>query len=179
MAETTVSNFVPDAVESAAYRVLSQLLPVPLAYANQNNSRIPLPYATLRVSTRTTIGRDEHGEVDDEGVMPSHGVREGTVMVNVYGGSAREHCDDLINNIRKTTSRYLMRREKFVIANSDQVNDLTALRDEANFEAMANVDLTFRYTGKYTDNVGLIETVDATGDIGGIETHLTIAVTSD
>ena len=58
MAETTVSNFVPDAVESAAYRVLSQLLSVPLAYANQNNSRPPMPYATLRVSTRTTLGRD-------------------------------------------------------------------------------------------------------------------------
>lgn len=179
MAETTVSTFSPDAVESAAFRVLSQLIAIPLAYANQNNSRLPLPYATLRVSTRLTVGRDEHGEVDDDGVMPSHGVREGTVMVNVYGGSARDHCDDLVNNIRKTTGRYLMRREHFVISNSAQVNDLTALRDDANFEAMANVDLTFRYTGKYLDDVGLIEAVDATGDIGGIDTHLTIAVTSD
>ena len=179
MAETTVSNFVPDAVESAAFRVLSQLISIPLAYANQNKSRPPLPYATIRVSTRTTVGRDEHGLVNGDGLMPSHGVREGTVMINVYGGSAREHCDDLVNNIRKTTSRYLMRREHFVISNSSQVNDLTALRDDANFEAMANVDLTFRYTGKYLDDVGLIETVDATGDIGGIETHTTIAVTSN
>lgn len=126
MAETTVSNFVPDAVESAAYRVLSQLLSVPLAYANQNNSRLPLPYATLRVSTRTTLGRDEHGEVDDEGVMLSHGVREGTVMVNVFGGSARQHCDDLINNIRKTTSRYLMRRENSLSQTAPRLTTLQA-----------------------------------------------------
>ena len=179
MAETSVSKFVPDAVESAAYRVLSQLITIPLSYANQNKSRLTLPYATLRVSTRLTVGRDEHGEVDDGGVMPSHGVREGTVMVNVYGGGAREYCDNLVNNIRKTTSRYLMRKERFVISNNAQVNDLTGLRDEANFEAMANVDLTFRYTGKYLDDVGLIETVDANGDIGGIETHITLAVTSD
>ena len=72
-----------------------------------------------------------------------------------------------------------MRKERFVISNNAQVNDLTGLRDAANLEAMANVDLTFRYTGKYLDDVGLIETVDANGDIGGIETHITIAVTSD
>lgn len=178
MVETTVYQFIPDAVESAAYRVLSQLISVPLAYANQNNSRLPLPYATLRVSSRSTVGRDEHGYVNDAGLMSSSGVREGIVMVNVYGGSAREYCDELINRIRKTTGRYLMRREHFLISSNSQINDLTALRDEANFEAMANVDLTFRYTGKYFDNVGIIETVDATGDIGGINTHSIIAVNS-
>ncbi|HFK7186595.1 hypothetical protein ACCC84_10375 [Serratia odorifera] len=178
MAETTVYQFVPDVVESAAYRVISQLLPITLAYADQNNSRLDLPYATLKVSSRLTIGRDEEGKVNVDGIMPMHGVREGVVMINVYGGSAREHCDNLVNNIRKVTSRYLMRREKFVISNNAEVQNITGLRDDANFEAMANVDLTFRYTGKYTDDVGLIETVDATGDIGGHETHIEIAVTS-
>lgn len=179
MAETTVKEFVPDIVESTAYRVISQLLTIPLAYANQNNSRLSLPYATMRVSSRLTMGGDEHGAVDSDGIMPLYGVREGTVMINIYGGQAREHCDNLVNSVKKVTSRYLMRREKFVISDNSQVNDMTGLRDSMNFEPMANVDFNFRYTSKYTDDVGLIEKVSASLDIAGITSEIKIPVSAE
>lgn len=165
-----------DLVESVAESLLTSLIDIPIIRANQNGPRPNLPYATYQVTSRVTIGSDDYGLVDGSGLMPIKGTREGTIMVNFFGGDARENADNLVNSIRKTTSRYAMRRLKMVISNTGNVNDLTALRDSANFEPMANVDLSFRYTTNYTDDVGLIETVDATGNVGGETVHKTITV---
>ncbi|WP_139594533.1 phage neck terminator protein [Escherichia coli] len=165
-----------DLIESVAVSLLSQLIAIPVIRANQSGPRQKLPYATYQISARTTIGGDDYGLVDGSGLMPVKGVREGTILVNFYGDEARENADNLVNAIRKTTSRYLMRRLHLVINATGSVTDLTALRDDANFEPMANIDLNFRYTTNYTDDVGLIETVDVTGQVGGEGIHETITI---
>ncbi|EFM0420437.1 TPA: hypothetical protein ACM7AW_000031 [Escherichia coli] len=165
-----------DLIESVAVSLLSQLIAIPVIRANQSGPRPKLPYATYQISARTTIGGDDYGLVDGSGMMPVKGVREGTILVNFYGDEARENADNLVNAIRKTTSRYLMRRLHLVINATGSVTDLTALRDDANFEPMANIDLNFRYTTNYTDDVGLIETVDVTGQVGGEGIHETITI---
>ncbi|EEV9286084.1 TPA: hypothetical protein L0W28_000469 [Escherichia coli] len=165
-----------DLIESVAVSLLSQLIAIPVIRANQSGPRPKLPYATYQISARTTIGGDDYGLVDGSGLMPVKGVREGTILVNFYGDEARENADNLVNAIRKTTSRYLMRRLHLVINATGSVTDLTALRDDANFEPMANIDLNFRYTTNYTDDVGLIETVDVTGQVGGEGIHETITI---
>ncbi|EOH0525710.1 hypothetical protein ACLMVZ_000296 [Klebsiella aerogenes] len=165
-----------DLIESVAESLLSLLITIPVIRANQNGPRPKLPYATYQISARTTIGGDDYGLVDGSGLMPVKGTREGAILVNFYGGEARENADNLVNTIRKTTSRYLMHRLHLVINTSGSVTDLTALRDDANFEPMANLDLTFRYTTNYTDDVGLIETVDVTGEVGGEGIHETITI---
>ena len=165
-----------DLVESVAKSLLSQLTDIPIIRANQDGARPALPYATYQVTARTTVGSDHYSNVDGDGMQMISGVREGTIMVNFFGDDARESADNLVNSIRKTTSRYLMRRLSMVISDTGNVTDLTALRDRANFEQMANIDLFFRYTGIYTDDVGVIETVDATGTVAQESIHQTITV---
>lgn len=165
-----------DLVESVAESLLTTLIDIPIIRANQNGPRPNLPYATYQVTSRIALGSDDYGAVDGSGLMPIKGTREGTIMVNFFADGAREYADNLVNTIKKTTSRYAMRRLHMVISDTGNVTDLTALRDSANYEPMANIDLFFRYTTNYTDDVGLIETVDATGQIGGETIHKTITV---
>lgn len=165
-----------DLIESVTEELLSQLISIPVIRANQNGPRPKPPYATYQVNSRRSLGCDDYGLVDGSGLMPVRGTREGTIMVNFFGDDARENADNLVNAIRRVTSRDLMRRLSLIISDVGDVTDLTVLRDNANFEQMANVDLTFRYTSNYTDDVGLIETVDVSGDIGGEPVHETITV---
>lgn len=167
-----------DQIETVAESLLSQLSKIPFIRANQNGPRPKLPYATYQVNARTAVGSDEYGLVDGSGLMPIVGVREGTILINFFGSGAREQADNLVNSIRKVSSHDLMRKLSLILFATGSVTDLTALRDNANFEEMANVDVSFRYAAKYSDKVGVIETVDATGDIQGQTTHKTITVKS-
>ncbi|SEQ64482.1 hypothetical protein SAMN05216522_10513 [Rosenbergiella nectarea] len=167
-----------DQLETVAHSLLSQLSEIPFIRANQNGPRPKLPYATYRINARKAIGSDEYGLVDGSGLMPIVGVREGTILINFFGIGAREQADNLVNSIRKVSSHDLMRKLNLILFAAGSVTDLTALRDSANFEEMANIDVNFRYAAKYSDNVGVIETVDATGEIQGQTIHKTITVKS-
>lgn len=167
-----------DPLEKATYSLLSQLSEIPFIRANQNGPRLNLPYATYQVGSRTTVGSEEYGLAGDDGVIPIVGVREGTILINFFGDGARWHAEDLVNSIRKVTSHDLMRKLNLILFATGNVTNVTALRDNVTFEEMANVDVSFRYAAKYSDNVGVIETVDATGEIQGQTNHRTITVKS-
>lgn len=164
-----------DRLETVTNTLLSHLTNLAVIRANQDDAPRPkLPYATYQINARTTIGSDDYGWLDNSGIMLIKGTREGTILVNFFGENAREYADDLVNTIRKTTSHYLMRRLGLVISNTGTVNDMTGLRDDNRYEQMANVDLSFRYTIRYTDDVGLIEKVSAEETIGSIKINHTI-----
>jgi hypothetical protein len=158
-----------DLLETITQSLLSQLVEIPIIRSQQDGPRPKLPYATYQINSRVTVGSDHYGWVDGGGLMPIKGTREGTILVNFYGEEARENADNLVNTLRKVTSHYLMRRLKLVIASSSAVVDMTPLRDSAHFEPMANLDLTFRYTADYFDDVGIIEQVNASGNVDKIE----------
>lgn len=163
-----------DRLETVAQSLLSQLTDLTVIRANQDGPRPKLPYITYQINSRTIIGSDDYGLVDGGGLMPIKGTREGTILVNFFGENAREYADNLVNNIRKITSHYLMRRLNLIIFNNTAVRDMTSLRDSASFEGMANVDLSFRYTANYSDDVGMIEKVSVNGTIDNVKTNYTI-----
>ncbi|QKJ86682.1 hypothetical protein PMPD1_1732 [Paramixta manurensis] len=165
-----------DFIESVTETLFSNIINIPVVRANQNGPRPKLPYASYQITACKTVGSDEYGEIDDDGVIQIKGVREGTIMVNFFGADAKEIAGDLVNCIKKISSRELMRKLKLVISNTGNVSDITALRDDMHFETMANVELTFRYTCLYTDHVGIIETVDAASTVGKEPIHQVITI---
>lgn len=163
-----------DLLETVTQSLLSQLLDIPVIRSQQDGPRPTLPYASYQINSRVTVGSDHYGRVDGLGLMPIKGTREGTILVNIFGENAREYADNLVNTMRRVTSHYLMRRLNLIISQTSTVRDLTALRDSARFESMANVDLTYRYTARYSDDVGVIETVSASGKLDNDKTNYTL-----
>lgn len=164
-----------DPIEDLAWEVISAIIPAPLVRSSQRDAeRPPKPYATYRIISRKTIGTDEQVSTDENGVMTLRGLREGVIQISVFGGNARFVCDTLLNNARKESSRYLMRRVRFWLNANAGVKDTSAARDKLNFEQMATVDLYYRHQTTYQDDVGIIDTADVTGDLDGKTLHIIV-----
>lgn len=176
--ETTIDEFVPDDVEIAAWEVISALLPeLSVIYAGQNHHRPPMPYATIQVIGRTRVGQPTISEIDDDGRQVYHQVNQGSISVRVFGGQARKHLDNLNTRFTKITSRDIMRKNRFTIFGQSSVNDAPTVRDTLFIEPGAFLDAQWRYTARYYDDVGIIDTVNAHGEIGETPVNFTIDIT--
>lgn len=174
--ETTIDQFVPDEVEAAAYRVLAPLLPELLIYYEGQNHNISPPYATLRVIARNDVGNPEFGPVGDDGIQSIRQVIEGSLSVKVYGGAARRHLDNLRSRTKKMTSRDIMTREKFIIYATESVMDVQVMRGDVYAEPCSVLDMGYRFTQLFKDNVGLIEHVNVAGEIGTVPVSFDIDI---
>lgn len=178
MDETTIYEFVPDVVESAAYDIVQPLLPeLTLIYAGQNKTRPELPYATLQIIGRRNVGMPSIGAVDAEGVQVYHQVKEGSMSIGFFGGTARRHADNLVSRFSKQTSRDLMRSKSFFTSSQPHLMLINSMRDGVYVEPGAVVDVNWRYTAKFYDNAGLIEHLIVNGDIGGLPVDFEVNVT--
>lgn len=174
--ETTIDEYVPDEVESAAWEALSPLLPeMDLWYEGQNH-KYATPYATLGVISRSDVGNPTISEVDENGRQTLHQVIEGTLSVKVFGGNARQHLDNLRSRIKKTTSREKMLRQNFIIRSTADVEKVNLIRDGVYSEPFAFLDMGFRITQRFYDDVGLIEHVKADGTIQDVAVSFTIDI---
>lgn len=175
--ETTIDEYVPDQVEAAAWDVISPLLPEMRVYfAGQNHHRLKLPAATIEVIGRRRIGTPEKGEVDADGIQQYHQVIEGSLSIKVFGGNARQHLDNLSSRFTKQTSRDLMRKVSFFIVREETVTTMNSIRDDVFIEQGAMLDVGWRYTARYYDDVGLIERVKANGTIDDVPVNFTFDI---
>lgn len=174
--ETTIDQFVPDEVESAAYRVLAPLIPEMLLYYEGQNHNISPPYATLHVIDRRDVGNPEFHEVDSNGVQQIRQVIEGSLSVKVFGGAARRHLDNLRSRTKKQTSRDIMTRERFIIYATENVLDVQVRRGEVYAEPCSLLDMGFRFTQRFYDNVGLIEHVNVAGEFDTVPVSFDIDI---
>lgn len=175
--QTTIDIYVPDEVESAAWEVISAMMPeLTFVYADQNKHRPPMPYGTIKIIGRQAIGSPQIGALDDEGYQTYHQINEGTVSVRFYGGAAKGHASNLQTRMKKITSHDIMRKHSFFLFGQPEMLDMTTLRDDVYFEPGAMIDIQWRFSGRFTDFAGIIEKVVADGTIGGKQVELTIDV---
>lgn len=177
--ETTIDEFVPDEVEVAAYNVLEPLLTeIPIIYEGQNHQSTAPPYATLQIITRNEVGNIGFGPVNEDGIQTFHQVIEGTLSLKTFGGAARRHLENVRLRSKKPTSRDIMTRERFIIYGTERVLDVGAIRSEVYTEQTSVLDMQFRYTSRFTDDVGLIEHVNLDGTIQDVAVSFDIDITT-
>lgn len=175
--ESIIDVYQPDAVEIAACSVITPLLAgMDLAYARQNHARLKLPYATLEILGRRNVGMPTVGDLDDNGIQIYHAVKEGTLSVKFYGPLSGQSADDLRTRITKQTSRDIMRKFNFVLTGQPSIVDTSLARDGLYFERSAVIDIAWRYTGRYTDDAGIIEQVKADGLINDYPVNFTLDI---
>lgn len=162
-------EYQPDSVEQAAYNVISELLPeCEVIYARQNHELPDGAVCTLETLVSTMVGGPSMGEVTGDGVQLIHQVMQGTLTVKIYRGQSQQLANNLRLRFNKQTARDLMRRENFIIYDADSPLTFPEWhQDGVIYIPHSVIDVKFRYTARYTDNVGLIELVNNSGNIGG------------
>jgi len=104
------------------------------------------------------------GPTDDTGISGMVGDREFTVQIQGYGGDPLTILNNLRTSLQKQTVLDSLRAVGIVFANWFPVNDITALVD-SRFEQRASMDVLFRIADIYTDNLGVISTVNILEEI--------------
>lgn len=145
----------------AIYTLISGLVDgEAVIWGDQNAPAPPLPYWTLRLNARRSLGMDEQGQgVDDDGDLTISGVREETLMIQRLGPMSQDLVADLRDNLGKVTVREAMQAENIVFYDFGPVGFVPFRRDNDHLEPRATLDVFMRYGVSITDRVGAIENV--------------------
>ena len=133
---------------------------MPAIYLYNNAPRPTVDYLTLYLNTVTQIGWDwVQDPLDNTGVSQQVGDREMILQVQAYGGEPLTVLQNLRTSLQKQTVLDSLRANGIVFVNWFPINDVTALVD-SRFEPRASMDVQFRIADIYTDNLGVISTVE-------------------
>lgn len=127
-------------------------------FLNENAPRPAQPYVTLFLSSLNQIGEDYTPESDVNGLIDMVGDREFTLQIQTYGGDCITRLENLRSSLQMQTVLDTLRANGIVFVNHFAISDVTELLD-SRFEKRAAMDVLFRIGQNYTDNLGLIQTV--------------------
>lgn len=150
-----------------------------LIFADQNSPRPALPYWTMRLQSIRRLGSEYFSQgVDNAGNQDIFGTREATLAIQRYGSDSDTKCQELVDNLSKTTSREAWGSQKINCYETGDVTNISQLLDKSIIEPRAAVDLFIRFGGEIVDNVGMIETVTSSGDTNNDDEIDVVAVAS-
>lgn len=130
-------------------------------WADQNAPRPALPYWTLRLSSRRSIGWDDHGQgVDNAGTETIGGIREETLEVQCIGTDAFDKVCAVRDALAKRTVQAAWYATGLAIFDRGNVLNVPYKLDNDQLEPRGAMDLIMRYAVTDTDVVGAIETVE-------------------
>lgn len=130
--------------------------------ANPNAPQPSKPFWMVRLQSTGAYGMAEHTAPNATGTAKVIQTKRLTVNVQRFSdvrGSSLEKLQDFKLNLEKTSVRNTFAAQKIVAYDSADVQDVTALLDNAKYEDRASIDVFIGYRASTTDNVGLIETV--------------------
>lgn len=146
----------------------SAVAPETVIYADQNAPRPALPYWTMRLHTQRMLGRDAYSQgVTADGDQTVTGVREATLQVQRFGPDSELHVTSLRDNLSRTTIREQWQLKDIALYDLGDVLNVPVVRDEAQFEPRAALDLFVRFGTQLLDRVGIIETVGTNAGFDG------------
>lgn len=132
----------------------------PVIYLYPNAPRPTVDYISLLLSSFNQIGWDyTQDPLDDSGVAELVGDREFILQVQGYGGDPMSLLEGLRTSLQKQTVLDSLRANGIVFVSWFPISDITALID-SRFEKRASMDVKFRLAQVYSDDLGVINTVE-------------------
>jgi len=138
-------------------------VPVIWLYPNAprpNNNGVPVDYVSLLMSSFVQIGRDWNASPSDNtGLTNFVGDREFTLQVQAYGNTPMQILENLRTSLQKQSVLSSLQAQGVVYVNWFPILDITDLVD-SRYEQRCTMDLLFRLAQQYSDNLGVISTVE-------------------
>ncbi|MCK5609861.1 hypothetical protein KAR91_48765 [Candidatus Pacearchaeota archaeon] len=132
---------------------------------NDDQLKKKYAYITLRYALTEQIGEDHTAQpVDVGGVSIISGNREFTLFIQVKGKNAIAIMNQLLDSFQKYTVQQTLWAGKVAYVDNFPIQNITGL-DDTRFIERASMDVRLRTWSEIEDTVGIIETVEVTGDI--------------
>lgn len=138
---------------------------MPVIWLYPNSPRPTIDYVSLYITTVTQVGWDwTQAPTDDNGISNMVGDREFVIQAQAYGGDPVTILNNLRTSLQKQTVLDSLRQNGIVFFNWNPINDITELVD-SRYEQRASMEINFRIADQYTDNLGVIDTVEIAENI--------------
>lgn len=137
-----------------------------LIYSDQNASRPPIPYWTMRVQSIATIGNYEviqnKTNIDAQNIV---GIRQATVQIQRIGEDSEISCLSFRALLNTTAIQDLWSTNKISCFDVSQVTNLATKLDNSVIEERAGMDLFVRFASDLLDeSSGMFNTVSTNGE---------------
>ena len=141
-------------------------------WAHANAERPPRPYVTINQLSRTKVGRANVGRPDGTGEVAVTGNRELSFSIQVIESSeqpdpraAFEVAEALADSLDLPSVRADLSKQGWAFVRIESLNDVPQVVG-TKWEPRATLDVVFRTAVEQSDNVGVVENVEITGDYG-------------
>ena len=140
---------------------------VPVIFSDQNAPRPAYPYATIRMNSIVKIGWDEIREINPQtNIATIGGQRRATISVNYFGTKPLEEISKAFNSLEKQTVQDQLAASGIAIQEKNDIQNLTAMLETV-FEERSFFDFFIGLADNVQDDLGIIETVELTGQLSG------------
>jgi len=138
-------------------------------FRDQDGKQPSVPYVTIKVTSSSREGQaDVMHEVSDEGVVT---IKQGmlfTLSVQTYGDDILGIMNDLRSSLNKWSVQNALRQNGICYVQVlSEPSDISAITGTT-WQQRATMDVQFRTDVSITDDVGIIESVQFTGEADGL-----------
>lgn len=116
-------------------------------------------YAVIRLGGVTTVGRDQEGPVNDEGILEIIGNREITVEVHGFRARAREIVESIVTAMQKTSVVDRLAVAGIAVIDVSAARNVTVPEGETYVQHW-ECEVFVRVASSDEDDVGFIESVE-------------------
>lgn len=138
-----------------------------VALARPNVGEPPSPAFVINFTTARNADNSNISAVDENGDVIVSDQPETTVTITGIGEGAMDALEDLATGMRRPNTTWAAQRLNISVIDRPHVVDVSKLVNPVNFQERGVLSVNMRYVNSVVDNVGIIETVDLTGDYTG------------
>lgn len=150
---------------SRVFTLLQPIIGGVVIWADQTTPRPQLPFTSLRLDVVSAVGESFYGNTSAEGVQSVNTIRECVLAVHRYGVESVTLLADVAEKLQLSSNTDKFGLQQISLFNVSDVTDLSNLLNGVEMEPRAMLELNLRWNSEQLDNVGLIETIDMSGDI--------------
>jgi hypothetical protein len=154
-------------IESRIYAFIQPLAGCFCVWGQQNSPAPPKPYLSIRDVSTMSSEHENYDTVDSTGAQIVSSTRDITIELQIYGEGAYDMLEALRQKVLWQTSLDIAEQAGIAVFHRANVMNIATILDTASWEPRAMLELGFRYVLASVDQVGLIETVNATGRYSG------------
>jgi hypothetical protein len=147
--------------------------------ANQTAPKPTKTYCTLRYYSHGPEIMGEQRSTSTAGIVNVFTSNTCMLEIQMYANTGTDACSELnkvVNAFDRESVQQRCKANYIAIADSNTVQDITALLDNATWEIRASVEIEIRYNTELTDDVGYVDTVTMQSTVNNLPTQ-TITVT--
>jgi len=149
-------------LEIYLYNLISANTSLLVIFSDENGVRPNVNYITLKITSFNKIGQKDYSIPDEITGIRESFIHEDFVMSLIsYGKGTQDNLQNLKITFEKESIQETMRENNVIVRDTSLITDISTVIDEI-IEKRFLFEITMGFAYNFTENVGIIETIEYT-----------------